>query len=365
MTRNGPPSLLPFRWALILPAVFLLAACSAGQAGPTSWPNVSAGDSVAFVAKGPAVHAIDLNSGAERWRFPQTPDTKRSFYAAPAVAEDGVIYAGGYDGSVHALDADTGAPLPEWQPSPLQGRVIGSPAIAGDLVLVPSDGGKLYALERGSGRLVWAFDAGGPLWSAPRVDGDTVFVASLAHRVFGVNLANGQKVWETDLGFAIADTPTLQNGSLLVGTLGDSLVALDTRNGQEAWRAPTAGWQWGSPAIGDSTAYFGDVTGSVYALDLSTGQQVWVDPAGGAITSSPVIAEGLLIVAFQDDRVAAYDLEKGTVAWQATTAGPIQADPVVAGGKVVVAVNNNETLLQAFDLKTGAPVWNFQPAPAG
>ena len=371
------------RWVLLAPLALALAACSTGgQTDPASWPGVSADETQAYVAFGGGVYAVNLENGNEEWRYPREPSRDLSFYAAPAIASDNVVYAGAYDGTVRAIRADTGEEIRVFDG--LDGRIVGSPVVAGDLLLVPTHSGTLYALNRHSGAEVWQRALGGPLWSAPRVDGDTVYVASLAHTLYAIRLNGGEDRWQeaADLGYAIADTPTLQDGSLLTGILGDSLVALRAIDGKELWRAPSAGWLWGSPAISDGTAFFGDVNGNVYALDLATGAEVWKATPGGGVTSSPVAVDGRLVVGFENGELMAFDLATRNVVWRATAAGPIFTDPVVVGGKVLVAVTAQQALLQAFlpdpaylrqprpwdsagGLRIGRPAWTFSPEEKG
>lgn len=351
-------------WLLLVAAALALTACGqAGQTDPASWPNLAADTTTAYVAYGPGVYAVDLETGQERWHFPATPDRDLSFYAAPVVSDDGIVYAGAYDGSVRALDAETGAEVRAF--SELNGRIIGSPALVGDLLLIPSDGSRLYAFDRHSGEQQWVATSAGPLWSAPRVDGDTAYVASLAHTLHAVDLATGNEVWPSppSLSSAIADSPTLQDGVLLAGLLGDSLVAIGASDGAELWRAPSAGWVWGSPVVADGLAYFGDVEGNLYAVDLADGRIVWQDQIDGAITSTPAQFDGHLLIGTDSGRLIAYDPAGPAPLWERTAAGPILGDPVVSDGKVVVAVTSPEALLQAFDAASGTPLWTYLPTP--
>jgi outer membrane protein assembly factor BamB len=284
-----------------------------------------------------------------------------------------MVYAGGYDGHVYALEAETGKvqwefPSADGSQATSDGRIVASPTIAGDLLLVPTDGGTLFFLDRQTGETLRTFDAVGPLWSAPRVEGDTAYLASLSHTLYAIDLTSAEQRWSVDLGYAIADSPTLEASLLLTGVLGDSLVALRAQDGNQSWTIPTAGWLWGSPAVQDGLAYFGDATptgwttkdgqGNVYAVDLTSRETIWQKPTA-AVSNSPLIVDGRLIVGFENGELIAYDLADGTVVWDALAAGPIQGDPVVADGKLIVGVTSPKTVLQAFDSATGDSAWTF------
>jgi len=373
------------RWLLLAPLAMALAACSTGanSTNPASFPSVSADDSTAYVAAGPAVYAVDLDTGNQKWFYPAKPQADLTFYAAPTISEDGIVYVGSYDGSVLALN-QSGAMIRKFG---ADGRVVGSPVVSGDLLLIPTDGGSLYAYDRHSGEAKWpdpfiaTTDTCGPddktpscsIWSAPLVDGDTVYVATLSHVLYAIDLASGEERWQAPLNAAIADTPALQDGVLLTGVLGNSLVGIRAEDGKEMWTVRTAGWLWGSPAVADGTIYFGDATptwwttkdgvGNVYAFDLSGHKAIWQKPTA-ATSTSPVIAGDRLIVAFENGQLIAYDLS-GNELWHKAALGPILADPIVADGKVIVAVTSQEALLQAFDSTTGASAWDYLPDENG
>lgn len=364
-------------WLLAPVFALALAGCATGNATPTSWPGVSAAGDRVYVAFGPAVYAVDLD-GKELWRYPSEPVRDQTFFAAPAVAEDGTVYAGAYNGHLFALDPEDGDviwefPTADGDGGTADGKIVGSPTIAGDELLVPTDGGTLFFLDRQTGETLRTFDAVGQLWSAPRVDGDTVYLASLAHTIYAVSLASAEPLWTANLGYAIAASPTLEEGTVLAGILGDALVALDAGDGSEVWRAASQGWLWGSPAVADGQAYFGDAipatltkkrVGNVYALDLATQRIIWTKTTE-ATTTSPLIVGEHVIVAFEDGSLVSYDIVNGGAAWDEATSGPIYSNPVLAGVNVVVGVTSKTALLQAFDAATGDPSWSYLPASGG
>jgi outer membrane protein assembly factor BamB len=362
-----------WRWT-VLPALgLLLAACSPGATGPTNWPGVSSSQDHIFVANGPKVYAVSLD-GRQLWSYPTEAVRDVSYFAAPTVAEDGLVYAVAYQGHVVALDGANGDLVWEYLTTggdngAADGRIIASPAIAGDLLLVPTDGGTMFFLDRHTGELVRTFEDGGQLWSKPQVEGDVAYVASLGHILYAIDVATAEPLWPADLGYAIADTPTFVDGTLFSGVLGDSLVLVNAE-GEELWRVATEGWVWGSPAVADGLAVFGDAIpaslshgrfGHVYAIDLASRTMHWQKETA-ATSTSPLLVGELAIFGFEDKHLIAYDTVNGGVRWDATAFAPLNSDPVLAGDLVIVAVTSKEALLQAFHVDSGASAWNFLPA---
>ncbi len=181
-------------------AALLLTGCSGAALTPSSWPGLAADAETAYVASNQAVYAVDLATGAERWRFPSEPNRAIALYAPPLITDDGLIILGGFDKVVHAIHASDGSPA--WTFAQAKDRFVGGASQAGDLILVPSSDHTLYALQRASGALVWSFETGAPLWAAPLVDGEAVYLPSQDHTLYALDLRTGKPLWSSDLSGA-------------------------------------------------------------------------------------------------------------------------------------------------------------------
>jgi len=359
-------ALLP---GLILILAILLAGCTSGGAmTASSWPGISTDETTVYIAFNQAVFAIDLNRGVEIWRYPEEPERAKSFFAPPAISNDGLVIIGGYDKAVNALEPSiSGDVRVVWSFEGAGDRIVGASVVAGDLVMVPSADHKLYALDLANGRPAWAepFVTQGALWSAPLVESDTVYLASLDHRVYAIDLATGVELWSTDdLKGAIADTPTLADNLLLVGTFGKQLIALNIDNkGKEKWTFNTEGWVWGSPAVADGIAYFGDYAGIAYAVNLANGRETWRKQLDGSIIATPALSgEGVYFVT-NEGTVHAFEPRSGNSLWSSNPNlnDMLLSDPVLAGETLIVATMGSECLISAIDTNSGAVRCLFQP----
>ncbi len=101
---------------------------------------------------------------ALRWKF-KTRRGVNEIESFPAVddglsgasASNGVVYVGGHDGWVYALDAKTGRK--RWDFA-TRGHVNSTPTPAGALLFVGSMDKNVYALRRDDGKLAWKFLTG-------------------------------------------------------------------------------------------------------------------------------------------------------------------------------------------------------------
>ncbi len=343
----------------------LLTGCTGNAALATSWPGVSADAETAYLANNSFVYAINLTSGAEKWRFPAERDNKMFFYAAPAIAGDGQLIVGGYDHIVYSLNPAANGQQ-NWAFSEAVDRFLATPATSAAGVFAPSSDGNLYALTS-TGQLRWTFDSQDSLWASPVVDDQTLFQASMDHSVTAINVETGNTLWNSgDLGGAIAGTPTLDPaGRLYAGTFANEMVALDTSNGEVLWRTPASNWVWSGPALVDDVLYYGDIGGIFYAVDAPTGTIKWqiqpdtADPR--AITGRPLVVDGKVFFGSESGTMYAVDAENGTIVWSKPLGGKIQSDLVAAGDSILVALNGSDTVLVAINFE-GTQRWAFIPA---
>jgi outer membrane protein assembly factor BamB len=348
------------RWLALLLLAGVLSACSGSRVGSSSWPGLTLSDTTAYVAFNQSVYAVDLASGQERWQFaPPEQDKGATFYAPPALSDSGSLIVTSYSGVVYALKANSGDII--WRRALSSSRLVGGPAVAGDLVLVPSADHNLYALKLDSGADVWSYTTGKPLWSEPLVVGDKVFLSGLDHKLYALDLASGRQLWSTELKGAMTDRPTSMDSLILTGTFANQLVALNADSGRVAWTLQTDGWVWGDPVVQDSVAYFGDVDGTFYAVD-SQGHVVWQNHLDGDVTASPAVENGNVYFVTADGQVFARKAADNSPVWQQPLDGQLLTDPAITGDSLLVASLDGKNLLTAFDATSGAVRWTYQPA---
>jgi outer membrane protein assembly factor BamB len=302
-------------------------------------------DDTLYIAYNQFVRAINLENEREIWRYPAEADRAITFYAPPAVSEDGIVILGGYDQKVYALSIASGRPEPIWIFDEASDRIIGGPAISGETVLIPSADHSLYAVNLNNGRPVWEqpFESDHALWSAPLIDGETVYLASLDHSIYALDLESGDLLWEISLGSAISDTPTLSNGLLLCGTFEGLLFALDKETGREVWKFEAGAAIWGNPVVDDEVIYVADVDRDAFALDLEDGSLLWRTTLASSASTSPITDESSVFFVSEEGSVEAFDKTTGDPVWPTTNplVGRLLADPILVEDELLVPVMDN------------------------
>lgn len=389
---------------IIIGALLALTLAACGPARTQTWPGLATNGELAFLAEGPSVYAINVQSGQQVWKFP--PDGYAGnagvFVSDAGVGDDIIVVgsegpAGSYSGGLYGLDPDTGAdpatgraywclafdqkgvdregcPLAEdgaqagflgLSPA-VDNRIVGGVTLTQGVVYVGLASGAVYAVDASTGRDLWRFDADRDVWAAPLVTDDTVFVASLDHNLYALDAETGEVRWPKDLGAALAGTPSISSDgeTIYVGTFGSQLLALDTATGEERWNKATTNWVWSGPALDNGVLYFTDVSGMVYAVEAETGQNVWTPfMPGGPMRGRPALTAELFYVGDRDGNFFALDRATGAVRYTQTLKGQILAAPLVAGDLILVAPFGGDNLVVAYTPALDATVrWAFAPS---
>ena len=316
------------------------------------------------------------------WMF----DARAPLWAGVTLA-DGIVYAGGDDGVLHAVAAATGKPLWDFRAGGaircratvkgrdlffqaddghlyrldaatgvqrFKARIVDTPIVrkplddpesrfdhdaadvieAAGLLFVGTHDGRLLALDSASGARRWEFAAGGSILAAPALAGGRVFFGSFDHHVYALDAKSGKILWKKDTGAPVVSTPAVDGGRVLVGSRSYDLFALDVKNGAVAWnRYFWFSWVESSAAIRGRIAYLGSSdAAALLAFEARGGRPLWRTDAGGWAWGQPAVTA---------DRVYI-----GSV-----------------GTKHYLVEHTGGAL--AVDRSTGRPAWRFPSAAAG
>ena len=360
------------------PLILFGAVCAAT---PVSAQSMFRGDAVhsgTYAGPGPRqFHRV-------KWKFP----TGDRVISSP-VCKDNVIYFGGDDGNVYAVDAETGHQI--WKRS-TGGPVPASPAVADGTVYVGSYDGKFYAFNAQTGALKWKFTTEGErrfeakglhgmqpknqtiadpfdiFLSSPVVANGTVYFGSGDGNVYALDSATGDLRWKFKTGDVVHASPALAGGVLFFGSWDSYFYAVDAATGKEKWRFhggedPLIHNQVGfqsSPSIANGIVYTGCRDSHVYALDAATGKENWrFFNDLSWVNSAPAVTDGKVFFATSDSSLYhVVDASSGKSVVKQQAKAWMFSSPAVVGDVVFIGVLNGT--LEARDVKTGELLWDFQ-----
>ncbi len=108
--------------------------------------------------------------------------------------------------------------------------VWATPALHRDLVIAPTDTGRLLGIDRATGVVRWEKFLPGPLWSSPVIVDDVLIQGDCAGFLHGFDLHQTQtlpnELWSVELGGCIESTPAVWDGGIYVGTRAGLFHAL-------------------------------------------------------------------------------------------------------------------------------------------
>ncbi|HET9598689.1 MAG TPA: PQQ-binding-like beta-propeller repeat protein [Anaeromyxobacteraceae bacterium] len=276
----------------------------------------------------------------------------------------GMVVVGTRDGFLHAIDQDG---IRAWD-FKTGGRIEAAPAVFDDLVLTGSSDGRLYAVEMGSGRLRWSYDALEEVGTTPVVADGVVVVMTLQDSLVGVDAKTGTWKWrhrrEGKEGFTIrgAANAAVVSG-LAVGAYSDGTVAaVDLQTGTVRWErrvAPQGDFMDVDGLRADgSRLYVAAYSGVVQALDAQTGKELWSVKAPAACR---VAVGGGMVVAVTATQVVGLSAPDGKARWTVPLAGePAGAPVLVSASGIRAAVPNGRGLLY-IDVMAGRLLRTFDP----
>ncbi len=329
----------------------------------TSWPGIFVSDDTAYVSYNSHVYAIDVEGGNEIWRYPAEAERNLTFFARPALTQDGQLIVGDYDKALHSLDPETGQENVNTGGWPYDGatnRFIGGALTTSTGIFAPSADGNLYALDFDGSPLWGPFSTGEPQWATPTTDGKRIYLPSMDHTLYALDPQTGRQVWAKDLGGAIVGTPALsEEGVLYVGTFANQILALSIERGDILWQEDTGGWVWSGPAIDGDRIYFGDLSGKVYARDRKTGALLWEFEAGGPVTGTPLATEESIYLTTESGSLIALTKE-GSPRWRQELEVQLYGSLFIAGDLILIPAVGNDTVIFAYN-QNGNQAWAFAP----
>ncbi len=222
-------------------------------------PAVGLGGVVYAASNAGVLHAIDLRTGRDRWRFDGGGAYGSDLSTVAAVLRDGTVLWPGPRDTVFALSRK-GRVL--WRER-LAGQPL-SPAVApGGTIVLADQAGTVEAL-RGRRRL-WRVRLGGTSYSSPAIASDgTVYAAS--DQTLAA-LRAGRVSWRARLGDTIEVSPAVgPDGTVVIGA-NDGIEYGFAPDGRQRWRHRIGALTYSSPAAArDGLVWFGDHHGFVNVL---------------------------------------------------------------------------------------------------
>jgi outer membrane protein assembly factor BamB len=267
--------------------------------------------------------ALNPNNGKVIWRV----DVPGPVHAAPTVAE-GRVFAVTLDNELIVVSTKDGKRLWTHSGIPETAGLLGgaSPAVSGEIVVVPYSSGELYGLTVESGRQLWsdnlattrtvdAVSALADIRGRPVIDRDRAFAISHSGRMVAIDMRRGDQAWEQEIGSSHG--PWVAGDYVFVLADDNELLCLTRNEGKVRWVRQLPRWgspksredpiEWAGPVLGGDRLIVLSSQGKMMSLAAETGKPIGdTQSLADADYVDPIIAGGTLYVLTDDGTLTAY-----------------------------------------------------------
>jgi outer membrane protein assembly factor BamB len=147
------------------------------------------------------IFGINANDGSRKWVYDRTTPALTLRSSAGVLVDGGVVYAGFAGGKLAAVRADNGKML--WEASVAQPKgvteieriadITSLPVVDGPLIYAVAYQGKIAAVDRASGRVVWNRDISS--LSGLSAEDARIFVSHAMGSVYSLDYTTGKTFW--------------------------------------------------------------------------------------------------------------------------------------------------------------------------
>jgi outer membrane protein assembly factor BamB len=181
-------------------------------------------------------YALDAVKGKLKWRYETAGGV---FWHSPTIAGDILVAApGDFDTAVYGINRTTGALAWKYD-SGLQQSYVSSPAYDGSTVYlgIGTPDQQLVALDAKTGKLKWKYTTGystnQSYTSSPAVTNNVIFVGTAqpkmtdppSGRLIALDKASGELLWEVKLPKPVVSSPCIAGNYVIVGCMDGSVYA--------------------------------------------------------------------------------------------------------------------------------------------
>ena len=156
--------------------------------------QIIASQGLLFLSTSKGLYVLNAATGELTWRF----DTELPLGNSPTVHE-GVVYVGGHDRKIHALNALTGQHL--WEFAEAQAGFDTNPLVVAGKVIAGNRDGYMYAIGAhrtpNQGQLVWKYKTDGAIHISAAYKDGKVFFASNDNHAYALDASTGALIWKS------------------------------------------------------------------------------------------------------------------------------------------------------------------------
>lgn len=211
-----------------------------------------------------------VDSIAPNWTF-----LTNDIVGAPIIVRGDLVLAATFAGDIHALDANSGDEVWNYQADDAIGGLAGT---ENSLLFASQGSRKLTSIAVETGEVLWVSDVLAA-WDSVQPRGDRIFCGTATDAIVAVNQADGTLIWNYHAGDAVYGEVIAADGSVFATTRDGNIHAVEATSGELQWSTtfsdsvgPVRFADNGLVIVSDSA---GSGTYFMRCLDAKTGEQIW------------------------------------------------------------------------------------------
>jgi outer membrane protein assembly factor BamB len=310
------------------------------------------------------VTAVNLKNGSILWETWTIPEQKSSQPLSGGLAyENGIVFCATPAAEVVLLDAQNGKILRSF---PLTAPVRIAPTVKNGVVFAVTINNQLEVINYKTGDPVWShsgiLETAGLLGgSSPAISGDVVIVPYTSGEVYALRIDNGTVLWSESLAsfqrldpvsslFHIKARPVIEGDTVYLISHGGQMKALDLYTGETTWMKEIGGIR--SPAVAGDYLFMVTLQNDLTCIDRLTGKVLWVNklPLFNNPTTKekkflwagPVLANDRLVVSGSNETALVLSAKDGRLLQTLNLPGEGLLSPIIADQTLVFLTNNAE-----------------------
>lgn len=335
---------------LALIILFTICISTLSQSGDSDWP----------LFRGKA----DL-SGRFDSELPSAPNllwsvsTGTRTKSSPVIS-DGTLFFGNDKGTLTAVSSDGKI---KWQYE--AGNLIeAAPLVFGNKVIVGLNDGKLIAVDKVTGKLIWTYitdnqiSGSANVWVSGGKAG--IVVGSYDYYLHCIDPRTGKEIWKIETNNYVNGTPSIHDGKIVFGGCDGIVRVVDPLTGNRKDSVDIGVYIAASPSLAGDMAYFGDYEGTVFGLNIRTKKIVWEIPGkteSGSVLAVPAVGYNFVVIGNEDKYLYCYNASSGKLIWKYRTNGRIVGSAVIT--KMKVLFTSMDGTVNILGLADGKKLWSF------
>ena len=305
---------------------------------------------------------MDAINGKQKWSkniigkggFWSKDDNTR-ITGGPGYGEN-TILVGTNEGDTITMDSNNGEGI--WQKK-LSSEILSAPQKADNVVVVRTLDGKLFALNGDTGKRLWIYERSVPALtlrgtSTPIINNGMVIAGFDGGRLAALELGTGRLIWEVRISIArgssdiermvdIDSEPIIVDGVIFVASFQGHIAAVHQETGRIIWNRELSSYAGFS--VDEDNVYVTDNDSHIWAFDRFSGTPMWEqDKLHGRHVTAPASIGAYVVVGDFEGYLHWISKISGTfVARTRVSKHPFMVKPLVAG-KFLYAYNSDGEL---------------------